>query len=66
VVDVMVTDAEVIKVLTDEVIKRDTLEGPPAEAAARGVARVEAKTLRGKGTADGGKSEADAAEQASN
>lgn len=63
VVDVMVTDAEVVKVLTDEVIKRDTLEGPPAEAAARRVARVEAKTLRGKGT--GGKPESDEAVETS-
>lgn len=48
VVDVMVTDAEVIQVLTDEVVKRDTLEGPFAEAAAKRVARVEAKALRAR------------------
>lgn len=48
IVDVMVTDAEVVKVLTDEVIKRDTWEGSPAEAAAKRVVRVEAKALRAR------------------
>jgi hypothetical protein len=48
VVDVLVDDADIIRVLTEEVIKRDTLEGPPAEEAAKRVNRVEAKVLRAK------------------
>jgi hypothetical protein len=43
VVDVLVDDAEICRVLSDEVIKRETQEGPDAEAAARRVNRVEAK-----------------------
>jgi hypothetical protein len=43
VVDVLVDDHEILKVLTSEVIKRDTLEGPPAEEAAKRVGRAEAK-----------------------
>jgi len=46
VVDVLVSDEEIIKVLRDAVIKRDTLEGPEAESAARTVNRSETKTLR--------------------
>ncbi len=54
-VDINVSEDEVIKVLRDEVIKRDTLEGPPAEEATRRVDRAENRRLRdaGKGgTAD--------------
>ena len=46
VVDVLVDDVEIVKVLRDEVIKRDALEGPTAEAAARRVSRVEGKAMR--------------------
>ncbi len=46
VVDVLVDDGEIIKVLRDEVIKRDALEGPEAEAAAKRVSRTEAKAIR--------------------
>jgi hypothetical protein len=48
VVDVLVDDEEIHKVLREEVIKRDAMEGPDAEAAARRVNRVEGKTLREK------------------
>jgi hypothetical protein len=44
VVDVLVDDADIVRVLREEVIKRDTLEGPEAESAARRVNRVEAKS----------------------
>lgn len=46
VVDVLVDDAEIVKVLTDEVIKRDTLEGQPAEEATKRVAKAEAKASK--------------------
>lgn len=46
VVDVLVDDSEILKVLRGEVLKRDCLEGPEAEAAVRRVNRTEGKTLR--------------------
>jgi hypothetical protein len=46
VVDVLVEDDEIIKVLTAEVIKRETLDGPEAESAARRINRTEARSLR--------------------
>ncbi len=46
VVDVLVDESDIIKVLRDEVIKRDTLEGPEAEAAAKRVSRKEDRPLR--------------------
>lgn len=53
VVDVLVDDDEIHKVLREEVIKRDAMEGPDAEAAVRRVNRVEGKALRtAKATAD--------------
>jgi predicted type IV restriction endonuclease len=45
-VDVMVDEEDVKKVLQEEVIKRDALEGDQAKAAARQVARAEGKSLR--------------------
>lgn len=45
VVDVNVDEADILKVLRDEVIKRDTLEGPDSEAAARRVRKHEDKPL---------------------
>jgi hypothetical protein len=46
VVDVLVDDAEIVAALQQQVIKRDTLEGPEAEAACRRVNRREGKALR--------------------
>lgn len=46
VVDVNISEDEVLKVLQAEVIKRDALEGPEAEAAADKVTRAETKRLR--------------------
>lgn len=46
VVDVLVDDSDIVKVLKDEVIKRDVLEGPAAEAAAKRVNKRESKSLR--------------------
>lgn len=46
VVDVLVDDAVIVKVLHDEVIKRDAMEGPAAEAAAKRVSRREDRALR--------------------
>lgn len=46
VVDVLVDDEVIAKVLHDEVIKRDTLEGPAAEAALRRVTRKSDRPLR--------------------
>lgn len=46
VVDVLVSDDEITKVLKEEVIKRDAMEGPDAEAAARRVNRLEGKAMR--------------------
>jgi predicted type IV restriction endonuclease len=46
VVDVNVTEEEIVKVLEAEVIKRDTLEGPSAAQAANRVNRSENKSLR--------------------
>jgi hypothetical protein len=48
VVDVLVDDEQIQKVLREEVVKRDTLEGPDAEAAARRVNRVEGKQRKEK------------------
>ncbi len=47
-VDVLVDDESIVKVLSDEVIKRDALEGPNAEAAARRVNRTEASQRAAK------------------
>ena len=47
VVDVLVDEKEIVKALHDEVIKRDTVEGPNAEAALRRVNRAEAASQRG-------------------
>jgi hypothetical protein len=46
VVDVLVDDEQIAKVLREEVVKRDTLEGSEAEAAARRVNRVEGRGQR--------------------
>lgn len=46
VVDVLVDDDEIRKVLKEEVIKRDAMEGPDADAAVRRVNRVEGKAIR--------------------
>jgi hypothetical protein len=48
-VDVLVGEDVILKVLRDEVIKRDTLEGPAAELAARRVRHV-ASSLTTKAT----------------
>jgi len=48
VVDVLVSDEEIVKVLRDEVIKRDNLEGAESEAAVRRVCRNENKAMRRK------------------
>lgn len=45
-VDVPVNDDEIVKVLHAEVVKRDALEGPDAEAAAKRVNRVQARPAR--------------------
>ncbi len=47
VVDVLVDEKELVKALHDEVIKRDTVEGPNADAAVRRVNRAEAASQRG-------------------
>jgi hypothetical protein len=46
IVDTMVPEEDILQVLKNEVIKRDTLEGPAAEAAAQKVKDAEAKALR--------------------
>ena len=46
IVDVLVNDEHILKVLREEVIKRETLEGPSAEAAARRCSRGGGKRLR--------------------
>jgi hypothetical protein len=46
VVDVLVDDAEIVTALQQQVIKRDTLEGPEAEVACRRVNRREGKTMK--------------------
>lgn len=48
VVDVLVDEDEIVKVLRDEVIKRDALEGPSADAATRRVNRCEAKAKQAR------------------
>jgi hypothetical protein len=48
VVDVLVGDDEIIKVLRDEVIKRETVDGPEAEVAGRRVNRIGSRGLRVK------------------
>lgn len=47
-VEVQVDEDDILKVLQNEVIKRDVLEGPDAEAAARRVNRQEAKSRAAK------------------
>ena len=63
VVDVLVDDADIVRVLREEVIKRDTLEGPEAESAARRVNRTEAKALRKVGVTISPEVKAQAAER---
>lgn len=46
VVDVLVDDAAIVKVLREEVIKRDSLEGPDAEAAIKRCCKAEVKSQR--------------------
>ncbi len=46
VVDVLVDESLILNVLRDEVIKRETLEGPAADIAAKSVAKRESKTIR--------------------
>jgi len=46
VVDIMVSEEEIRKVLSDEVLKRDALEGPPAEEAANRVKRAQSRLLK--------------------
>jgi hypothetical protein len=48
VVDVLVDDDEIIKVLQNEVIKRETMDGPEADAAVRRVNRMGSRTARAK------------------
>jgi hypothetical protein len=48
VVDVLVGDDEILKVLCGEVIKRETMDGPEAEAAIRRVNRIGSRSLRAK------------------
>jgi hypothetical protein len=48
VVDVLVADDEIIKVLRDEVIKRETTDGQEAESAVRRVNRVASRSSRTK------------------
>lgn len=46
VVDVLVEDEEILKVLSNEVIKRETMDGPEADAAVRRITRTESRSLR--------------------
>lgn len=46
VVDVLVSDDEIRKVLREEVIKRETIDGPEAEVAERRITRKESHRLR--------------------
>lgn len=46
VVDVLVDDAAIVRVLREEVIKRDNLEGPDAEAATKRCCRAETKAQK--------------------
>jgi hypothetical protein len=48
IVDVLVGDDEIVKVLSTDVIKRETMDGPEADAAVRKVNRIGARVLRGK------------------
>jgi predicted type IV restriction endonuclease len=48
IVDVVVDDDEISRVLRDEVIKREVLEGQPATSAANRVKRAESKAVRDK------------------
>jgi predicted type IV restriction endonuclease len=63
IVDVLVDEGELVRVLHAEVIKRDALEGPDAEAAAKRVSRAEAKASRAstKAGMENGKGGAEAA-----
>jgi hypothetical protein len=63
IVDVLVGDEEIIKVLRDEVIKRETLEGPEAEGASRRVTRTEARNSKSKQVAQAPAGENVAAEE---
>ena len=46
IVDIMVPEEDILKVLDNEVIKRDVLEGPAAEAAAARVRRIEGRSKK--------------------
>jgi hypothetical protein len=48
VVDVLVADEEIRKVLQNEVIKRELMDGPEADAAVRRIRRAESQASRGK------------------
>jgi cyanate lyase len=48
VVDVLVADEEIVKVLRTDVIKRETMDGPEADAAVRRINRIESRNLRAK------------------
>lgn len=61
VVDVLVDDSAILKVLRDEVIKRDVVEGPDAEQAIRRVNRAEGKSRVGKPKATAAEREGDEA-----
>jgi hypothetical protein len=57
IVDVLVDESVILKVLKDEVIKRDCLEGPHAEQAAKQVNRKETRALRAAKPSDAAASE---------
>jgi hypothetical protein len=50
IVDILVPDEDIVRVLRDEIIKRDALEGPPAEQAAGRVRRADARRGRDEAT----------------
>lgn len=49
IVDVLVADDEIVKVLRSDVIKRETMEGPDADAAVRKVKKMNSRSPRAKG-----------------
>jgi hypothetical protein len=63
-VDALVNEDEIVKVLCDEVIKRDTLEGPNAQAAEKRVNRSEAAQKAAKTVAKKVASDDDASDSA--
>lgn len=48
VVDVLVPDQDILRVLREEVVKRDAMEGPEAEKAERRIQKADTKRLRRK------------------